>query len=129
LERPTDADRWLDREFFKAAGILYDQKLVPCDTSDLRLLYFVKGSGFLKRRVGFIPGRIAATIGCLFAWVDGFRLEIADVFAEAYQVPKTKWGSYLQFSGGSRLDSEFLIAVDPTLETKLHEAVRSSRNE
>jgi len=65
LERPTDADRWLDREFFKAAGILYDQKLVPCDTSDLRLLYFVKGGGFLKRRVGFIPGRIAATIGCL----------------------------------------------------------------
>ena len=129
IERPTAAAQWLDREFFGAAGILYRQDLQACENPDKRLFYFVRGSGFLKRRVGFIPGRIAATIGCLFAWLDGFRLEVADLFDEVYKVPKGKWSAYLQFSGGSRLDSEFLVVVDPTLESKLHETVHASRSE
>jgi hypothetical protein len=128
LERPTAAVQWLDREFFKAAGIIYEHELRPCEDPDLKLFYFVKGSSFLKRRVGFIPGRIAAMIGCLFAWLDGYRLEIADLFNEVYKVPKGKWSAYMQFSGGSRLDSEFLVVVDQTLESKLQSAVHTSRN-
>jgi hypothetical protein len=128
LERPTAAVQWLDREFFKAAGILYERELQSCKDADLKLLYFVKGSGFLKRRVGFVPGRIAAMIGCLFAWLDGYRLEIADVFSEVYKIQKGKWGAHVKFSGGSRLDSEFLVVVDPALESKLLDAVHLSRN-
>jgi hypothetical protein len=129
LERPTAAPQWLDREFFGAAGIVYSQKLQRCQDPDHRLFYFVKGSSFLKRRVGFIPGRIAATLGCLFAWLDGFRIEISDLFSEVYSVPKGKWSPYIKFSGGSRLDSEFFVVVDPELETKLQSAVNSSSNE
>ncbi len=123
LERPSTVHQWLDREFFGAAGTLYDQQLRPCDSPDHRLLYFVKGGGFLKRRVGFIPGRVAAIIGCLYAWAEGFRIEIADLFAEAYGVPKGKWAGSIQFSGGSRLDSEFLVIIDSQLEGRLREAL------
>jgi hypothetical protein len=127
LERPSTTYQWLDRQFFAAAGMLYDRPLRKCDSVDERLLYFVKGGSFLKRKVGFVPGRVAAIIGCMYAWVDGVRLEIADLFDEVYRVPKGPWAGSIQFSGGSRLDSEFLVIIDAELEGRLRGAVANRR--
>jgi hypothetical protein len=126
LSKPAAISQWLDREFFGAAGLLYEHELRDCLDRDLSLYYFVKGGAFLKRRAGFIPGRIAATLGCLFAWLEGWRLEIDAVFREVYRVPKGPWADYLHFSGGSRLDSEFLVVIDPSFESKLRELVHTA---
>lgn len=119
VAKPGQNRTWLDREFFGAAGLLYDHPLQPIEDANTCLLYFVKGSRFVKRKVGFIPGRVAAMVGCLLAWTEGRRLEIAQTFDEVYAVPKGPWADYIQFSGGSRLDSEFLVVVNEALETKL----------
>ena len=119
VDHPGNAPTWLDCEFFRAAGALYDRPLEAIENPDLRLLYFVKGSRFVKRSVGFVPGRIAAMVGCLMAWMDGRRLEISQTFEQVYAVPKGPWADYIKFSGGSRLDSEFLVVVNEALETKL----------
>lgn len=127
VAKPGLSQRWLDHEFFRAAGLLYDQPLAPIDDPNVCLLYFVRGSRFVKRKVGFIPGRVAAMVACLLAWTEGHRLEIAQTFEEVYAVPKGPWAEYIQFSGGSRLDSEFLVVVNEALEAKLGDTT-SRRN-
>jgi hypothetical protein len=127
VDSPGAALRWLDREFFGAAGLIYDRQLKAITDPDLRLLYFARGSTFVKTRVGFIPGRVAAIVACIFAWLEGWRLEIAEVFDAVYRVPKSKWADYVKFSGGSRLDSEFLVVVENNFEAKLAEAIATSR--
>jgi hypothetical protein len=122
IQHPNQPDKWLDRQFFKAAGILYGWPLDSITNTEIKLLYFVRGADFLQRKMGFIPGRVASMIGCLFAWIDGFRLEVADLFQEVYLVPKGKWAGLIKFSGGSRLDSEFLVAIEEELLPKLREA-------
>ncbi len=119
VQNPGASSVWLDREFFGAAGALYEHSLRPIEDPDVRLLYFVRGSRFVKRRVGFVPGRVAAMVGCLLAWMDGRRLEIAQTFEQVYAVPKGPWADYIKFSGGSRLDSEFLVVVNDDLESRL----------
>jgi hypothetical protein len=126
IERPTAAARWLDREFFGAAGMLYGRSLTVLKDTDRRLMYFVKGARFLGRRQGFVPGRIASLVGCLLAWQDGFQLEISELFDEVYRVPKGQWADSIKFSGGSRLDNEFLVALAPDLEAKLEAALQRS---
>jgi hypothetical protein len=125
IERPTTAPEWLDKHFFDASSILYGKSLAPINDSELRLYYFVKGCTFLGRRVGFIPGRIAGISACILAWIDGLRLELHDVFDEVYQAPKGRWKDHINFSGGSRLDREFFVSIDKTLEAELKQAVRN----
>src|SRR5262249_43216735 len=120
---PNLTNRWLDAEFFRAAGELYCQSLRRVDEPEIRLLYFARGAQFLGRRLGFIPGRSAGMVGCIFAWREGIRLELKDIFEEVYRVPKTRWAPYVKFSGGSRLDSEFLVTLDKQFESKLREYV------
>ncbi len=127
IKQPNMAAQWLDQEFFKAAGLLYDHSLTPIKESEVRLLYFVRGAAFLQRRMGFIPGRIASLAGCVLAWLDGYSLEVSELFDEVYHVPKGKWSGDMKFSGGSRLDTEFMVAIDSDLLPKLETAVGVSR--
>jgi hypothetical protein len=126
VAKPGRSRTWLDQEFFRAAGLLYGQPLKPIEDPDVCLLYFVKGSRFVKRSVGFIPGRVAAMVGCVLAWTEGRRLEISQTFEQVYAVPKGPWADYIKFSGGSRLDSEFLVVVNEALETKLSDTTAHS---
>jgi hypothetical protein len=127
IQHPKATQQWLDQQFFGACGLLYNHDLRPISNPDQRLLYFAKGARLVGRRLGFIPGRIAALAGSLSAWVDGVRLELAEVFEEVYCVPRGPWSDYIKFSGGSRLDSEFLVTVESTLEAKLQQAINASR--
>lgn len=125
MSQPTASSQWLDREFFKGVGLLYNRTLQQIEDSNLRLLYFVRGCSFVGRRLGFIPGRTAGMVGALMAWREGFRLEIAEIYDEVYRVPRGKWANYIKFSGGSRLDSEFLVSIDSTLEEELAGVIRT----
>jgi hypothetical protein len=126
IEHPNTIKTWLDKNFFRACGQIYDHHLESLNDSNRRLLYFARGATLTRRRLGFIPGRIAAIAGCLIAWNDGFLLEIANAYEEVYRVPRTQWAKHIKFSGGSRLDSEFLITVDDELERKLLESIQRS---
>jgi hypothetical protein len=110
---------WLDNHFFAAAAAAYDMPATPSSNELTTLLYFIRGAGILGRRTGFIPGRMASLAGAVLALTEGHRLEISDLFKCAYSLPKTAWAPYVKFSGGSRLDNEFLVSVDPGLEREL----------
>lgn len=124
--KPTSSFTWLDSSFFGAAAVLYGKPHVPVTQSEQKLLYFVRGAAVLGKRMGFIPGRAASLAACALALSEGRRLEIAELFAEVYSVPKGKWAEFVKFSGGSRLDNEFLVTLDPSLESRLQTALRAS---
>jgi hypothetical protein len=122
---PGKASIWLDHNFFGAAGSVYEIPTRHSPDELTTLLYFARGAALLGKRTGFIPGRAASIAAAVLALTEGHRLEIADVFQCAYGLPKTAWAPYVKFSGGSRLDSEFLVAIDPELERVVRERMDS----
>ena len=124
--QPASSVSWLDSNFFHAAGVVYGQSHEPVASPERRLLYFVRGAAVLGKRMGFIPGRAASLAACALALSEGFHLEISELFTEVYSVPKTRWSEFVKFSGGSRLDNEFLVAIDPSLESLLSAALQDS---
>lgn len=126
-ESPGKASIWLDNNFFGAAATTYEIPVsYPCDEL-ITLLYFTRGAALLGKRTGFIPGRAASLAASVLALTEGHRLEIADLFACAYSLPKTSWAPYVKFSGGSRLDNEFLVAIDPELEHLIRGHIESAQ--
>jgi hypothetical protein len=118
IEEPLKQERWMDTEFFGAAGLLYDQELR--DPRDLEVLqYFVRAFPVVKREIGFTPGRTVALLAGINAWQNGIRLEIARTYDAVYAAAKGPYSKYLQFSGGSRSDREFLISVRPEVQVAL----------
>lgn len=126
FEQPASSVSWLDSNFFHAAGVVYGHSHITVSSPEQKLLYFVRGAALLGKRMGFIPGRAASLAGCALALSEGFRLEIAELFTEVYSVPKTRWSEFVKFSGGSRLDNEFLVAIDPSLESRLSADLQNS---
>jgi hypothetical protein len=126
FKNPGAVSRWIDGNFFKAAGCLYERKLTQINSSNLKLLYFIRGAELMGPRMGFIPGRIASIAACTLAWVDGYLLEVSELFDEVYLIPKGEWSGRIKFSGGSRLDREFLVAIDSKLRSDLEAAVKTS---
>lgn len=118
LHRPLSQERWMDTEFFRAAGLLYDKRLrEPSEVEVLR--YFVRAFPAVKRGIGFTPGRTVALLAGIQAWHDGVRLEIDRTFNDVYAAARGPYSKLLQFSGGSRLDREFLISVRPEAEAEI----------
>ena len=86
-----------------------------CEDDRRRLLYFARGFEFLQREIGFTPGRTIALAGCLLAWEEGWLVEVAEMFDLLQRMAAGPWRPYLEYSGGSRLDQEFLIKIKPGL--------------
>jgi hypothetical protein len=118
LERPLFQEKWMDSDFFRAAGLLYDRRLRDPEQTEV-LRYFVRAFPAVKRGIGFTPGRTVALLAGMQAWGDGVRLEIDRSFDEVYAAARGPHAKLLQFSGGSRLDREFLISVRPEAEVEI----------
>jgi hypothetical protein len=116
---PAKISVWLDNHFFAAASSAFNIPAMPPSGEITTLSYFVRGAGVLGKRTGFIPGRMASLAGAVLALMDGYRVEVSDLYRCAYSLPKTVWAPYVKFSGGSRLDNEFLVSIDPGLEREL----------
>lgn len=114
-ERPEDQQDLLDRNFFRWAAEIYDRAVKPCMDDRRRLLYFARGFQYLQREIGFTPGRAIALAGCLLAWEEGWIVEIDEMFDLLRRMAAGQWRPYLEYSGGSRLDQEFLIKIKPDL--------------
>jgi hypothetical protein len=116
---PEDQQELLDRHFFAWAAEIYGIPAKRCEPDVRQLFYFTKGYPFLEREIGFTPGRTVALAGCLLALEDGWLVEVAEMFGLLQRAAAGPWRPYLEYSGGSRLDQEFLIKIRPTLEPAL----------
>jgi hypothetical protein len=116
---PDDQQELLDRHFFGWAAEIYGIQAKPCEPDARQLFYFTRGYPFLEREIGFTPGRTVALAGCLLALEDGWLVEVAEMFGLLRRAASGPWRPYLEYSGGSRLDQEFLIKIRPTLEAVL----------
>jgi hypothetical protein len=114
-QHAADQQDQLDRHFFSWAAEIYQLAARRCDSDPRRLLYFTRGYPYLEREIGFTPGRTVALAGCLLALEEGWLIEVAEMFSLLQRMAAGPWRPYLEYSGGSRLDQEFLIKVKPTL--------------
>jgi hypothetical protein len=110
-----DQQEQLDRHFFTWAAQTYEMPARGCDSDERRLLYFTRGYSYLEREIGFTPGRTVALAGCLRALEDGWLIEVAEMFSLLQRAAAGPWRPFLEYSGGSRLDQEFLIKIKPSL--------------
>ncbi|REJ92337.1 MAG: hypothetical protein DWQ34_13185 [Planctomycetota bacterium] len=111
----------IDTHFFHWAAEIYDFDAKPCDGDLRRLYYFARGFPYLEREIGFTPGRTIALAGCLLGLEEGWIIEIAEMFSVLRTMAAGPWRPYLEYSGGSRLDQEFLIKVKPGLIDAIEE--------
>jgi hypothetical protein len=63
--------------------------------------------------------------GCLLALEDGWVVEVAEMFDLLRRMAAGPWRPYLEYSGGSRLDQEFLIKIKPGLISALESELKS----
>jgi hypothetical protein len=118
-----DQQEQLDRHFFRWAAQTYQMPARGCDSDERRLLYFTRGYPYLEREIGFTPGRTVALAGCLLALEDGWLIEVAEMFSLLQRAAAGPWRPFLEYSGGSRLDQEFLIKIKPSLLPALQSEV------
>ena len=105
----------IDRKFFGWASGIYELNAQMCKNDLRKLYYFSKGYPYLEREIGFTPGRMVAVAGCVMALVDGWVIEVDQMFQVLREMAAGPWRKYLEYSGGSRLDQEFLIKVKPEI--------------
>jgi hypothetical protein len=114
-ERPDEQQDLIDRHFFSWASAMFNRGAQRCKDDQQRLLYFARGFEHLQREIGFTPGRTIALAGCLLALEEGWIIEVAEMFDLMQRMAAGPWRPYLEYSGGSRLDQEFLIKIKPSL--------------
>jgi hypothetical protein len=84
---------------------------------------FHRGYSYLEREIGFTPGRTVALAGCLLALEDGWLIEVAEMFSLLQRAAAGPGRPFLEYSGGSRLDQEFLIKIKSSLAPALQAEV------
>jgi hypothetical protein len=114
-------EEYLDGRFFESAGTIYGQPLVS--TPELTgLRAFGRAFAVVGREFGFTPARAVALAACMDEWASGRRWELDQILAIVKDAAHTALGKYLHFSGGSRLNEDFLIRVDPAISTQVDDA-------
>jgi hypothetical protein len=129
LQDPRVVRRFLDTRFFGAVAAVLG---VPASTTlDWRevLPDVARGFELVGREIGFTPGRTIAIAACLLALESGHIVEVDQVFEAIRSAAASPLGEHLVFSGGSRLDREFLIRVLPEFMTALAASAKSSAND
>lgn len=118
-DSPENQQDLLDKHFFRWTADIFNVPAHVCNSDVRRLLYFARGYDYMQREIGFTPGRTVALAGCLLALEDKWIVEVAEMFDLLRRMAAGPWRPYLEYSGGSRLDQEFLIKVKPGLVSAL----------
>lgn len=111
-ENPLKQDSLIEKNFFRWAAEIYGLSRQRAKSDLMRLDYFARGFPLVSREIGFTPGRTVALAGCLLAIEEGIIIEVNEMFEMMAEMAKSLYRPYLHYSGGSRLDREFLIRVD-----------------
>lgn len=128
MENPRAIRHFLDGQFFSSAAHIFGVMGAQSCTQWELLTYFAKAFDLIGREIGFTPGRTVSLAGCLLAFEDGRLAEIDTMFDAVRAGAKTELGEYLIFSGGSRLDGEFLIRVKPEAAAILRDRLQQISN-
>ncbi len=115
---------YLENEFFGSMGRVSDRDVVQVTSADEILYWVARAFEDVGRDFGFTPGRTLALAACFLAWEHGRVCEIGAVFDCVYAAAKSRWESFLHYSGGSRFDREFMIRIDDGLAAELEPLVR-----
>jgi hypothetical protein len=83
------------------------------------LTFFAKAFALVGREIGFTPGRTVALAASLLALENDYVIEVDSMLEAVGDAAQGDFGEHLLFSGGSRLDREFLIRVKPELDDVL----------
>jgi len=111
-DNPLKQDWLIERHFFRWSNEIYGFSAKPASDDLVRLDYFARGFPIVSREIGFTPARTVALAGCLLAIEEGTLIEIEEMFKMMKAMAKGPYRPYLFYSGGSRLDREFLIRVN-----------------
>lgn len=122
-------EKYLETSFFGSMNRVLEIGAKPARDTRAVLLWFARAFAEVGRDFGFTPGRTVAEQACLMAWSSGTVLEISDVFDAVYAAARSEWSHHFRFSGGSRMDREFMIRVEPALVRDLEESQISSPGE
>lgn len=112
IENPLKQDSLIQRNFFRWSAEIYGFSARPAENDLCRLDYYARGFPLVGREIGFTPARTVALAGCLLAIEEGVIIEVDEMFRMMAEMAKGPYRPYLHYSGGSRLDREFLIRVD-----------------
>lgn len=114
LENPRALTRFLDEKFFVTAAAILGIPSGPCP-EHLTLGYLLEAFNLIGREIGFTPARTLSLMAGLLALEKGRVVEIAQSFDVVRTAAGSPLGRHLVFSGGSRLDGEFLVRIKPEL--------------
>ena len=92
------------------------------DTEVEILLYAERAYRIVKRPMGFTPARSIASWASWDAWESGRVLEVGQVMKTLLKAGHGPWKEHFLYSGGSRLDEEYLLKINPSLESAISSA-------
>ena len=121
-QSPPTADglaTFLERKYFTSAFPDSTRMEFSREASNRILLWFVRAYLTIRRPLGFTPGRPVSLLACCLAARDGVAIEVGDTYDCVYEAANSQWAEFLHFSGGSRFDREFLIRIEPSLQSLL----------
>ncbi len=113
-EDPRKLRYFLDREFFGAWARIQGIESRTADRSEV-IRCFALAYERVKRSIGFTPARTVALATSLLALRRGMVAEVASTMEMVLDAAKGTLNEYFQFSGGTRLDHEYMIRVRPEI--------------
>ena len=117
-EDPRRIQGLLDTKFFGTWAEIHGPAAKPSADRTV-LLQFAKAYELVKRSMGFTPGRTVALAASFLALREGVVLEVDPTMELVLNAARGPLNKYFQFSGGTRLDREFMIRVRPELRDEL----------
>lgn len=111
---PRRIQGFLDRKFFGTwAKIQGLETSEPDHTGTVR--GFVRAYDLVKRSIGFTPGRTVALAAAFLGLRENLVLEVDRTMSVVLEAARGPLNQYFQFSGGTRLDREYMIRVRPEI--------------
>ncbi len=111
---PRRIQGFLDRKFFgiwsKIQGLETSE---PDPTATVRC--FVHAYDLVKRSIGFTPGRTIALAASFLGLRENLALEVDRTMAVVLEAARGPLNQFFQFSGGTRLDREYMIRIRPEI--------------
>jgi len=117
--------QFVDTKFFASMARVYEKNVRSSRGFEENLLLFTRAYERVGREFGLTPGSTVANLACLLAWEQGIVVEVSDLFDSVYAAKKSSWNEFLQMSGGSRFDREFVIRVRKGLVEQLEAKLRN----
>ena len=120
LDDPRETQAILDSRFFAMHAAAHNLVLEPVENPAQRLLLLADAFRRpVARPIGHTPARSVALSACLMALERGSMVEISDLLQTLREAAHGPYAPYLSYSGGSRLDGEFLIRIHADLTRHL----------